>query len=1027
MEGQRFSSKFTGKEFFLADHVIHGQRVLPGVAHLEMARAAVQRSVHGGVAPGACVRLSGVVWARAVIAGSEPLEVHVEVYRAEGEELGYEIFSEPADGAEVVVHSQGNAVVSALPRPAIDLAGLRRRVHGSMPSAEQCYAAFSAVGIEYGATHRGLKHLEGGVDERGRRFVLADLSTPAAGAAPGEYVLHPAVMDSALHAAVALMFEEQQHGGVIKPLLPFALEEVQIFADCAQVAHAFVSRSTERDAPVQKFDIDVCDAHGLVCVRLKGLAWEDVASETESEAEPEAIDTVLLEPRWELQEPASAAMQETYAEHHVLLCGFPTESAEEDCRHAIEGRLPQAQVLSLRGSQHDVAQQFSGIAAQLLEVIQNIERKRSSRRVLLQAVVTPGDDSLLMGLAGLLRSAHLEQPHLVTQLIAVERHETGPGLTAKLLENLDAPEQREIRYRDERRYVAAFRQLSDADPEAPAPWKDGSVYLISGGVGGLGLIFAAQILERAKDARVILVGRSALDEDKAARLRELQGKGSRVEYEQLDVGDESAVLECVAGIVERHGRLDGVLHSAGVIKDSFLIKKTREEFAAVLRPKVAGTVNLDRATGQLPLDFFILFSSLAGSFGNVGQADYAAANAFMDQYAAHRDALVRAGRRYGRSLSINWPLWQAGGMRISDASIQQMAGATGLVPISTQRALRAFERVLARPDAQILVLEGRRTLLRGIAPMSEPARVASPVVPDSSHSGIKEQTLAGLKRVFAPVIGLSPEQMDAEEPFESYGLDSIMISQINGQLTELSSELSQTLIYEHQTLASIADYLVADHHAACVNWTAAAQATPAPFEVAITPSSEPALLDRAARLPSRRVRRYTSDAPRAGEPIAIIGMSGRYPRAANLEEFWENLKEGRDCIDEIPAERWPLEDFYVPELETAVVQGKSYSKWGGFVDGFADFDPLFFNISPREAADIDPQERLFLQACWQVARRRGLHARTVCAAGISKRVGVFAGITKTGFDLYGPALWRQGRNLFRTPRSARSPTACRIS
>jgi acyl transferase domain-containing protein len=137
--------------------------------------------------------------------------------------------------------------------------------------------------------------------------------------------------------------------------------------------------------------------------------------------------------------------------------------------------------------------------------------------------------------------------------------------------------------------------------------------------------------------------------------------------------------------------------------------------------------------------------------------------------------------------------------------------------------------------------------------------------------------------------------------------------------------------------------------------------------------------------------------------IAIIGVSGRYPQARTLDEYWENLKAGRDCITEIPAERWPLEGFYHPDADEAVTRGKSYSKWGGFLEGFADFDPLFFNISPAEAACMDPQERVFLQTCWEVLEDAG-YTRELLAKQHHGRVGVYAGITKTGFELHGPSL-----------------------
>ena len=127
---------------------------------------------------------------------------------------------------------------------------------------------------------------------------------------------------------------------------------------------------------------------------------------------------------------------------------------------------------------------------------------------------------------------------------------------------------------------------------------------------------------------------------------------------------------------------------------------------------------------------------------------------------------------------------------------------------------------------------------------------------------------------------------------------------------------------------------------------------------------------------------------------------------------------------EIPEERWPLEGFYHPDRQEAVAQGKSYSKWGGFIEGAAEFDPLFFNISPREALGMDPQERLFIQACWEVIEDAG-YTREQLDLKYNRRIGVFAGITKAGFNLYGPVLWKQGKRIF--PHTSFSSVANRIS
>src|SRR4029079_6425185 len=108
--------------------------------------------------------------------------------------------------------------------------------------------------------------------------------------------------------------------------------------------------------------------------------------------------------------------------------------------------------------------------------------------------------------------------------------------------------------------------------------------------------------------------------------------------------------------------------------------------------------------------------------------------------------------------------------------------------------------------------------------------------------------------------------------------------------------------------------------------------------------------------------------------------------------YWENLKAGRNCISEIPQTRWPLEGFFHPDVNEAVLHGKSYSKWSGLVDEFANFEAAFFNVSPREAVNMDPQERLFLESCWEVLEDAG-YTREQLATQYRGRIGLFVGFT----------------------------------
>lgn len=157
-------------------------------------------------------------------------------------------------------------------------------------------------------------------------------------------------------------------------------------------------------------------------------------------------------------------------------------------------------------------------------------------------------------------------------------------------------------------------------------------------------------------------------------------------------------------------------------------------------------------------------------------------------------------------------------------------------------------------------------------------------------------------------------------------------------------------------------------------------------------------------------------APALSRDIAVIGLSGRYPKAKSIEEYWENLKAGKDCSSLIPEQRWDYKDYYHPDPEESK-NGKMYSKWGCFIDDVDKFDPLFFKISPAEAETMDPQERIFLEVAWE-AMEDGGYTRDSIREYIEKNslsdVGVFVGETSNTYLLHGPEEWSKGNKVIPT-------------
>ena len=1024
LSGQRFSSRFTGEEFFLSDHVVGGSRILPGVAYLEMVRAAIARSA--AVGEGEEIRLRQVAWLRPIVVGADAVDVDVELLAAEDGGICFEVLSgEEGSEAGAVVHASGQVVVGACSEAApVEVSRLRGGCDRWI-TAEECYEQYRAMGIDYGPAHRGVETIGVGRDGEGRGYVLAQIGVPAAiSDTQGQYVLHPTLIDSALHASIGLMMSggPPSPGASSKPLVPFALDELAIVgAPSGRLLWSYARLSAQNDpaSAVSRVDIDICDDAGEVCVRLRGFSFR------EFESGVGAPSTLLFKPEWRTA-GVEGGGEAGYWQHWVVFCagGERTQRIEAELASVVPG----ARSVTVDGGV-GIAARYEAACCGVLELVQEILRGRPQGEVLIQLVVELAEqEALFEGLSGLLKTARQENPKLLGQVIGFEAGESAGSVAGKLGENARSGGDQQVRYLGGERLVGGWSEMPVGEGTAALPWREGGVYLITGGAGGLGLIFAKEIAERVRSARLVLTGRSALGEEKQRQLGELEGLGAQVVYRQLDVADGVSVRGLMGWIAQEYGELHGILHSAGVIQDSFIVNKTSGEVGAVLSPKVAGIVNLDEASLEHGLDFMVLFGSGAGALGSVGQADYSAANAFLDVYATYRNALMAAGQRQGRTVSIGWPLWRGGGMKMEQAKERLLRG-IGMTALESAAGIAALYAALASGQERVVVLSGeprrlRAAMLEWTAPRS--AAVPAAAQPPSGMGDVlEEKALHYFKKVLASIIKLPVHRVEGEAPLEQYGLDSVMAMQLTSALESSFGSLSKTLLFEYQTIQALTAHFIASHRDRLVSLLGVEDRGPLPAAVAASVEVGGAGgRRRHGRAAPLRQAGAAEPGPGALD-VAIIGLSGRYPQAANVEEFWRNLREGRDCISEIPKERWDHRLYFDEDKNQP---GKTNSKWGGFIDGVDQFDPLFFNISPREAEFMDPQERLFLQCVYEALEDAGHTRETLGQAdglGLGGNVGVYVGVMYEEYQLYGAQEQARGRPIS-LPGSA-SSIANRVS
>ena len=565
---------------------------------------------------------------------------------------------------------------------------------------------------------------------------------------------------------------------------------------------------------------------------------------------------------------------------------------------------------------------------------------------------------------------------------------------------------------DIRRGEAALRYLSQARHTGkvvmsmPDTWATGTV-LITGGTGMAGSALARHVVARHGARHLVLVSRRGPDAPGAQELSaELAAAGAQVQVVACDAADRAALAKVIADIGMQHP-LSAVIHTAGMLDDAVVTSLTPERIDAVLRAKVDAAWNLHELTRDLNVSAFVMFSSMAGLVGSSGQANYAAANSFLDGLAAHR----RAHRL--PAVSLGWGLWdQASAMTggLDDADLARL-GRDGILALSSDEAMELFDTALIVNEPFMAPARIDLTALRAHAIAVPPMftdllnaptrrRVDDSLAAAKSKSALAhrlqglpepEQHTVVLNLVrshIATVLGtVTAEAIDPDKAFQDLGFDSLTAVEMRNRLKAATGlALSPTLIFDYPTPSGLASYIRAELGGA-------------PQEIKHAPAVQ-----------------VTGD-----DPIAIVGMSCRFPGGvATPEDLWDMVIQGRDVLSEFPTDRgWDLAGLYNPDPDVA---GACYTRTGGFVDGVADFDPGFFGIAPSEALAMDPQQRMFLELSWEALERAGIEPGGLRGSA----TGVFAGVYTQGYGI-GAAAASKALEGFRLTGQSASVASGRVS
>ncbi|MFI9383506.1 SDR family NAD(P)-dependent oxidoreductase [Kutzneria sp. NPDC052558] len=876
---------------WLADHAIHDTTVLPGTAFVEMA-------LRAGEAVG-CRRVDELNLAAPLVVSGD---VEVQVMVEPPDETGRRAFTIHGRGESWTQHATGTL------SPAEDVAveGIAEWPPAGAVAVDltSAYERLAEQGYVYGPAFQGIQRMW----RRGEE-IFAEVASPV----PTDgFTIHPALLDAAMQAIV-LDGDDT--------MLPFTWTGISV-----HVAGATGLRVRLVPTGPNEVAMTATDPSGRPVVSVESLVLRPV---TAGHLRADALFTVEWTPATITGAPRSLGV--LGADPHNVSSGT---------------REPEVLVAWIDRTAGDAAAAHQ-VGRDALGTVQDwLARDDSSRLAVVTngAVAVDGEgsprDVAAATVWGLLRSAQSEHPGRIALVDTDDSEASREALPAVL-----SGDESQVALRDGVAYVPRLRRAAVASPERPFR-TDGTV-LVTGGTGRLGGLVARRLVTEHGCRHLLLVSRHGKTADGAAALRaDLAALGAEVTIAACDVADRDAVVELLRSVPAERP-LTAVIHTAGVLADATVETLTPAQLEEVLRAKVDAAWNLHTLTADL--DAFVLFSSAAGVLGTPGQANYAAANAFLDGLAQHR-------RSSGLpAVSLAWGRWDVGMTdTLSGADLARLERA-GIAAMSVDDALALFdiglagEHVLLVPTRLDLAAVRRQAtpspLLRSMVRTVITRDRATTATADRSPEAVLAMVLAET----AGVLGhASVDAVPATKAFNELGFDSLAALELRNRLSVLTgSRLSTTVVFDYPTPRALAEHLAS-----------------------------------AARPVAAVTSAATDD-----EPIVIVGMACRYPGGvASPADLWRLVESEVDAIGGFPDNRgWRLDDLYDPNPDTA---GTSYCREGGFLYAADEFDAEFFGVSPREALTVDPQQRLLLETTWEAFEHAGIDPTSLRGSD----TGVFSGI-----------------------------------
>ncbi|QFU91038.1 Erythronolide synthase, modules 1 and 2 [Amycolatopsis sp. YIM 10] len=943
---------------WLADHVVSGTPILPGTGFLALALHAARRT-------GADLVEELVVHAPLVVPehGDIQLQLVVDapddtgrralrVLSRGGDTAGNDTWTRHADGTVA-------PPAEVAPAGSASATGWNGEADpGARPIAiTTAYAELARRGYDYGPAFRGLRTIR-----RGDDVVFADIVLDESqGYGDPVFDLHPILLDTAIQAALVGLFETAD-----ETLVPFAWSGVIVHTPAPSVLRARVRRTG-------------ADSVAMVLTSHEGNPVASIDSLVLRPA-PDASPTdhgeaALFRLSWLPKEVGALPSTDNWAmageDPHNLGARVTGEGRPLD-RYADLTALRAAVAAGAPAPSTVLTVTPTGGVHHMLRLVQDWladETMADARLVVVTTgAVDTGDNGRVdldnAPVWGLLRAAQSEHPG---RIVLVDVTSGGEG--AQRLAAAVATGEPQLALSAAGVRVPRLTRLNVDSGSTHATEKsvpEHGTVLLTGAFGRLGRLLARHLATEHGVTSMLLVSRSGpVMPEARALVAELTALGLEVRAEACDVADRAELAKLLRGLPADRP-LMAVVHTAGVLDDGVFTALSPQRLDAVMGPKAVAARNLHELTVDMPLSAFVLYSSVSGLVGAAGQANYAAANTYLDALAHHR---ARLGLP---ATSLAWGMWdQGGGMAaaLSAGDLNRMAR-SGVATLSATEGLALFDAAVRRSEPLLVPLrldiasaadgENVHPLLRELI---APRRVPGPRPNGEDVTAQPARLLESVRAETGRVLGYhGRDSIGIDRTFKEAGLDSLTAVELRNRLNAITGlRLSPTAVFDYPTPRALVDHLLGQF--------TTSEETP---ETTGSPTSD------------------------ADDPVVIVGMACRYPGGVGSpEDLWSLVVEGGEGITGFPESRgWDVGGLYHADPDHP---GTTYARGGGFLHDAGEFDAGFFGISPREATAMDPQQRLLLEVAWEAFERAGIDADSLRGT----RTGVFSGVM---YHDYAPAL-----------------------